>query len=200
MGQFGPLFTGRPSRGRFVVVGTYAVGALASSLLFGLVVHTAVGVPVRSALGDRGSLLLAAALAGGLLAVDGLRVWGGRITSLGLKRQTPHEWRLRGLAGVLGWGLDTGLPLSTVRATPLPVLGVILVAAGHAGPFHGLLYGIGLAAGLLAGVPASRASTGIAATMDGLVRRRGALGASRLVLAPSALTAAVLVSTWALHP
>ena len=203
MGQFGPLLVdgegGRRPR-RLAAPGAYAAGVLASSMLFGLVVHTAVGAPLGSALGDRDSLLLAAALAAALLAADGLRVWGGRVTSLGPGRQTPHRWRTRGLAGVLGWGLDTGLPLSTVRASPLPLLGAILIATGLAGPFHGLLYGAGLVAGVLAGAWASRAAPTVVATMNVLVRRQGVLGPGRLVLAPSAVAAAGLLSLWAVHP
>ena len=173
---------------------------MVSSALFGLVLHAAVGVPVRSATGDRGSLLLAAALVAAVLAVDALRVWGGRITSLGLTRQTPYDWRLKGLPGVLGWGLDTGLPVSTVRATSLPVVGVILMAAGLAGPFHGLVYGAALAAGVLAGMPAPHAASNIATTMQRLVRRRAAIGPTRLVLAPSASASAVLLLLWSVHP
>ena len=175
------------------------MGVLSSSALFVLAVHAA-GAWFREAVGARAAIGAALLLVGVLLMVDGLRVWAGRTTSLGPARQTPYQWRLKGRVGMLGWGLDTGLPVSTVRATSLPALGVVLVATGHAGPFHGLFYGLGVCVGVLAGLPALRSQPRADRAMNALSRRRTALGPARLVLLPSGLTAAGLALSLAFVP
>jgi len=169
-----------------------------SSGLAVLVLDATAGRFSRMHLPGTRSLTAAAALFGALLAVDAVRVWAGASTSLGLARQTPYEWRLKGLAGVLGWGLDTGLQLSTVRATSLPVVGLVLVAAGHGGPAHGLAYGLGIVAGLLAGLVSGLGDADVRRTMDRLGRQRHRLGPARLVLLPSglALVAALGLMAW----
>ena len=196
VGQFGPTFKCNRGIRRFSDSGVYALGVLLSSVLFILVLDTA-GSRFAVAAGPRGSMLAALVLSGVLIVVDGLRLWGGRSTPLGLNRQTPHAWRLRGRIGVLGWGLDTGLPVSTVRATPLPALGVILTATGHAGPLHGLFYGCGVTLGALAGLLARRSDERIDQSMDRLIRRHRAIGPARLILLPSGVIVAVLAASLA---
>lgn len=162
-----------------------------SSLLFILVLNAA-GKSYMGLSGDFGALVTALVTSGFLLVVDGLRLWGGRSTSFGVKRQTPHAWRLKGPIGILGWGLDTGLPVSTVRATSLPGLGVILVATGHAGPFHGLFYGAGIVLGIVAGLVAMGSDERSDRAMDRLIARYRAIGPARMILVPTGLITAVL--------
>ena len=199
MGQFGPTFAhGRGIR-RISDSGVYVLGVLLSSAVFMFVLDAA-GTRLGEAAGARGSMVAALVLAVLLMVVDAIRLWGGRTTSFGLERQTPYGWRLKGPIGVLGWGLDTGLPVSTVRATSLPALGMILAATGHAGPFHGLCYGIGVTLGVLGGLPAIRSGERTDRAMDKLVKRYRTLGPARLVLAPSGLIAAVVAASLASLP
>lgn len=191
MGQFGPTVARNKGIRRFSDSGLYVLGVLASSTLFVFVVD-AVGVRFAGLAGRRGSIVAALVAVGLLMLVDAIRLWAGRSTSLGPDRQTPYGWRMKGRVGVLGWGLDTGLPISTVRATPLPVLGVILAATGHAGPFHGLFYGFGITLGVLAGLPALRSQPRTDRAMDDLVRMYTSLGPAVFVVAPSGLGAAAL--------
>lgn len=169
-----------------------------SSGLAVLVLDVTAGRLSRALLPGTWPLALTAALLGALLAVDAVRLWAGASTSLGPARQTPYHWRLKGPAGVLGWGLDTGLPVATVRATSLPVIGVVLVATGHGGPAHGLAYGLGIMAGLLAGLVSGLADADVRRTMDRLGRQHLRLGPARLVLLPSglALAAALGLLVW----
>ena len=191
LGQFGPTYASNRGIRRFSDSGLYVLGALISSTLFVLVV-AAVGAWFQEITGRRASISASLGLVGLLMLVDAVRLWGGRVTSLGPKRQTPYDWRLRGRMGVLGWGFDTGLPVSTVRATSLPALGVILAATGHAAWFHGLFYGLGLTLGVLAGLPRARSRERIDWAMAELQRRHRAIGPALLVVVPSGLTAAVL--------
>lgn len=191
MGQFGPTFATSRGIRRFSDGGLYALGALASSTLFVLAVYLA-GTWFQEVAGRRASIVAALGLAGLLMFVDVVRLWGGRSTSFGPGRQTPYEWRLKGRVGVLGWGLDTGLPVSTVRATSLPALGVILVATGQGSWFVGLFYGVGLALGVLVGMPRALSRERIDWAMAELQRIRRAIGPVLLVLVPTVLTASVL--------
>ena len=200
MGQFGPAVSRGPGLRRFAGSGVYAMGALLSSAVSVYVLDAVVGAPVREALGDARSLLVAAMLGGALLLVDALRVWAGSAGSLGLNRQTPYAWRTKGAVGIFGWGLDTGLPVSTIRSTPLPMLGVILVAAGHGGPLHGLAYGLGITAGVVAGLVTGRAEPDVRRVMDRIQRDHRRLGPARLVVAPSVVVVAGLVLWWSLLP
>ena len=192
MGQFGPTFVANRGIRRVTDSGVYAFGVLSSSMLSLLAVHAG-GVWVRRTVGEHSSTLAALVLATVLLGVDSVRLWAGRSTSLGPLRQTPYDWRLKGPLGVLAWGLDTGLPMSTVRITPLPALGVILVATGHGDPIYGLLYGLGVTLGVLAGLPALRSDKRTDRVMERIHQRRTELRPARLVLVPGLLTVAALV-------
>jgi hypothetical protein len=149
VGQFGPTLSmpgGFRSRVKEVLV--YIAGAVISGVLLFALVDALLGDRARAAEPRLRLLGLAMALVA-LLVADMIRVWAGRTTSCGLNRQTPKRWVKFGLAGIFGWGLDTGLPISTVRATPFPIVGLILVAAGFGTRWIGLLYTGGLTAGLL---------------------------------------------------
>ena len=141
-------------------------------------------------------MVLTLVLVGLLMFIDAVRLWGGRSTSFGPNRQTPYGWRLSGPIGVLGWGLDTGVPVTTVRASSLPMLGVLLVATGHGGPLHGLAYGLGLAVGLLGGVVSRSCRGDIRIVMAGLQQRHRARKPVMLTVAPAAVTIGVLVTAW----
>ena len=194
MGQFGPTFaTGRGIR-RVSRSGVYVLGALLSSGMFILAVDMTAGRFSRDVLGGDRSRAAALVLVSVLILIDAIRLWGGRSTSFGPNRQTPYAWRARGQLGVLGWGLDTGVPLTTIRTSSLPVLGVVLVATGHGGPLHGLAYGSGLAVGLLGGVVAMPPRGDIRSVMARLLRRYRALRPVMVTVAPSALTIGVLVT------
>lgn len=200
MGQFGPTVAGNKGIRRFADSGIYLLGVLVSSTIFGVLLDTLVGSYSRSTLGARGALGATLALVCALLTLDTLRLWGSRSTSFGLNRQTPYGWRLRGAIGILGWGLDTGLPVSTIRVTPLPLLGVVLVAAGYGGPLHGLAYGLGIALGLGARLIPGRIPARIAESMDDLARQHHNLRPVRLILVPSGVTACLLLACWSVLP
>lgn len=193
MGQFGPSIAGNQGIRRFADSGVYLAGALASSFAFGLLAD-ALGSGVRAMVGCQAALLTALGMASGLLTLDALRVWAGRSWSFGPTRQTPYGWRLNGWPGVLAWGIDTGLPVTTLRATPLPFLGVILVVTGHASPLHGLCYGVGLTLGVTTALAAARSQTRIDRAMDRLSGRCRQWGPARLVMAPSVVVVAILAA------
>ncbi len=91
-----------------------------------------------------------------LAALDVWRILTGRFGSTGLIRQTPRRVVSSSVPGVVVWGLDTGLPVTTVRASALPFLGIAGVAVGFGEPWFGLLYAGGFlgAVGWLAIRPA----------------------------------------------
>ena len=191
MGQFGPTFA--PSTGirRFSDSGIYVLGALVSSTAFLFVVDIA-GGRFAEATGRSVAALVALVSVCVLMLVDAIRLWAGRSMSFGPSRQTPYRIRLWGWTGVLAWGLDTGLPVSTVRATPLPMIGVILTGTGHAGPLHGVFYGLGITLGLLVSLLNLSSPERIDRSMDILVRQYRSLNPAILVLAPSGLAAAAM--------
>ena len=176
--------------------GLYMLGALLSAGVFVLAVDLTAGSFSREVLGGDGAMVAALVSVGLLMLIDAVRLWGGRTTSFGPSRQTPYAWRSRGPIGVLGWGLDTGLPVTTVRASSLPMLGVVLVATGHGGPLHGLAYGAGLAAGVLGGVVARPRRGDVRSVMTGLQQRHRSRRPVLLTVAPAALTAGVLAAAW----
>ena len=159
----------------------------------------AVGKRLQAWTGPAGAATVALVAVAALLSADTLRLWSGRSTSLGPARQTPYEWRAKGWLGVWGWGLDTGLPFTTVRATPLPMLGLILAATGHAAAFHGLFYGAGLLLGVGRGMSLVRARRRTDKAIDELTERFMKLRPGPLLLTPSALTVAALAGTVIAH-
>ncbi|WP_419946120.1 hypothetical protein [Candidatus Poriferisodalis sp.] len=191
MGQFGPSVAAGRGLRRFADSGTYFAGVLASSSVF-MLVADAVGGRMREHAGDRGALTAALIGASGLAAADGMRVWSGRTSSFGLSRQTPYRWRARGRQGVFAWGLDTGTPVLTVRATPLPMLGVILALTGHGGPLHGLFYGVGIVAGVAFGLRSARTEPRTDRLLDSLMRQHARLRPQALLLVLNAVGVAAL--------
>lgn len=151
MGQFGPSM--RQSR--------HAVSADAVAYCLGVLVGASSSVAVLSltvgsasqflALADRYAIV--AGVISILFAFDLARVLLGKGRfSCGLRRQTPYEWRRKGPIGVFGWGVDTGVPFTTYRATSLPLTAVALVCVGFGEVWFGLAYACGLIAGLFVGL------------------------------------------------
>ncbi|MCB1037334.1 MAG: hypothetical protein KDD47_26120, partial [Acidobacteria bacterium] len=120
----------------------FAVGFVASALASFALVATWVGRPLTALLGPGLRLGLLGSAAVLLLVIDLRRSRRGEICSLGPHRQTPRHLGYRPF-GTLLWGLDTGLPLTTYRTTPLPVIGIFLVALGFGSPWIGLAYATG---------------------------------------------------------
>lgn len=77
-----------------------------------------------------------------MAVLDYRRLRCGNYCSIGLRRQTPRHLG-RSQLGVLAWGLDTGIPATTVRATTLPYLGVFLAGLGFGSKWIGLAYAVG---------------------------------------------------------
>lgn len=196
VGQFRPTFAANTGARRFGDSGAYLVGAVLSSTGSVALLHALIGTRART-WSTAVAVAAVVAFLAVLFAIDAVRVWAGRSSSLGPHRQTPQRWKARGWPGVFAWGLDTGVPFTTIRSTPLPLLGAALVAAGFGTPFHGLAYGLGLAAGVMSSVvgPAPAVAR-YEPAFAGLLRRRERLGAARLVLVPYPVVGAAAVISW----
>lgn len=82
-------------------------------------------------------------VAGLLVVADVIRVASGRYGSFGLVRQTRPRKAADSALGVAAWGLDTGLPWSTVRASSLPLVAFTAALLGFGTWWQGVLYCIG---------------------------------------------------------
>lgn len=139
MGQFRPTLQAR--RGLPRDLASFSAGFLFSSAA-GFALAAWLGAGLASALAPRSRLALLLGTVLVLLAVDISRSRRGHTCSLGLRRQTPRRLGFQPI-GPLLWGLDTGLPLTTYRATPLPFVGLASVALGFGHPCIGLAYAAG---------------------------------------------------------
>jgi hypothetical protein len=148
VGQFGPSWEVASPRRRLPAdLILFSTGFLTASVAsFWLL--AAVGELVRSSLTANTRTMLATGTLTLLASVEVLRLRRGSPCSLGLSRQTPRHWGLRSPFGVLGWGLDTGVPFTTVRATALPLVVCSLSLLGYATGWLGVMYGIGFLASL----------------------------------------------------
>lgn len=117
----------------------YATGFVSSATAFFFVAHL-VGNEVTEQFSDDLRTRLLGIAAAVLCALDLWRVMTGRFGSTGLIRQTPERLGRSSHWGVMLWGLDTGTPVTTVRASALPLLGVIGVALGFGIAWSGILY------------------------------------------------------------
>jgi hypothetical protein len=126
----------------------FSAGFLVSSVA-GFALAAGLGAALSAALAPRArsAILLGTVLV--LLAVDLARLRRGHHCSLGLRRQTPRVLGFQPI-GPLVWGLDTGLPLTTFRATPLPFIGLACVVLGFGHPWIGLAYAAGFLGSLVA--------------------------------------------------
>ena len=197
VGQFGPTFACNTGRFRFRDSGPYIAGVLIGSVLSIGALHLALGsrlqhLPVHS------QVFLAVAVISAWLVADLVRMWAGQRSSLGINRQTPYDWRLRGSMGVFAWGVDTGTPVTTIRVTPFPFLGVVLVGVGLGSPFHGLAYGSGVIAGVMSAVAHSGRQERHLPKFNALMRRRDESRVSNLVLAPYLGVALTVAVSWIL--
>ncbi len=139
MGQFRPTL--RDRRGLPADLALFGAGFLLSSVA-SFALAAGIGGALSSVLAARSRLALLLAIVLALLVTDAVRARRGLQCSLGLRRQTPRRLGFRAI-GPLAWGLDTGLPLTTYRATPLPFIGLACVALGFGHPWIGLAYAAG---------------------------------------------------------
>lgn len=130
---------------------SYIGGVAASSLVFVLVLDSTLGSLARRETIDA-RVALSIVVVALLLIADLGRVWLGRTTSFGPNRQTPYRLQHRGHAGIALWGLDTGVPITTVRSTAWPMIGVALLLGGFGRWWYGLLYCAGVSLGLLSAI------------------------------------------------
>lgn len=141
MGQFRPSQRLRDGARPAPDLALFSAAFATSSVIAFLALDTVIGEALR---GLPVSWRYVAALLGTffLAGLEWRRLRRGQACSLGLGRQTPrHLGRVP--IGVVAWGLDTGIPVTTVRATILPFVGVYLTALGLAGKWVGLAYAIG---------------------------------------------------------
>lgn len=119
--------------GAFVTAAVIVFGAAAA---VGSVARAQVGVGWRVTLA--GGLLITFAL----LDVFGIR--RKSYCSLGWKRQTPRMWTYRhGALGIVAWGFDTGLAVTTFRVAATTWGALSLAALGFSSPWGGIAYGCG---------------------------------------------------------
>lgn len=145
MGQFRPTLQAR--RALPADLALFAAGFLLSSAA-SFALAAGLGVALSSALASATRLALLLGVVLVLLTVDIARSRRGIACSLGLRRQTPRHLGFTPL-GPLVWGLDTGLPLTTYRATPLPFIGLACVGLGFGHPWVGLAYAAGFLGSLV---------------------------------------------------
>ena len=195
VGQFGPTFMRNTGVRRLRDSGLYLLGVMIASTTSVGVAYLLVGTRVQH-FSPVTRISVVVIVLSVLLLLDSFRLWGGRTVSLGLNRQTPYRWRLRGAIGVVGWGLDTGVPFTTVRATPLPFLGLVLVSAGFGSVLHGAAYGLGIAAGLLSTVVRGKNDGSFDPAYTGLRHRRDKIGVTRLVLMPYSFVGATVLAVY----
>ena len=114
---------------------TFLVAGLAGSLVQGLA-------------GSDTRITIYGLLLAGLVILDLLWWLSRKDGSVGLTRQTPWRWtRYKG--GPFYWGLDTGIPFTTVRETILPLAGLAAVVLGLSNWLVGSFYAIGYLSALL---------------------------------------------------
>ena len=121
----------------------FSGGVLLSSVTFFYALHTLAG-HLHDVGGDSRELILLAVLSV-LTGAEAWRIYLHKPNSFGLRRQAGQ------FARPMLWGLDTGIPLSTIRATILPVTGVALSLFGTGGPWLGVGYGGGFVGAVVVG-------------------------------------------------
>jgi 5-hydroxyisourate hydrolase-like protein (transthyretin family) len=137
----------RDRRGLPADLALFGAGFLLSSAA-GFALAAGIGGALSSVLAVRNRLALLLGIALVLLVTDAVRARRGHHCSLGLRRQTPRRLGFQPI-GPLVWGLDTGLPFTTYRATPLPFIGLACVALGFGHPWIGLAYAAGFLGSLV---------------------------------------------------
>lgn len=146
MGQFRPTAHGNESllpRGYLL----FAIGFVASAGLSVWFIDYASQAAIAIA-GTTTRAWIACVSAVVLATSDLQRTSKGDYCSIGLRRQTPRKWGLGSPLGVLAWGVDTGLPMTTIRSTSLPLCGVVFVGLGFGAGWLGLVYGLAFVVGL----------------------------------------------------
>lgn len=79
-------------------------------------------------------------------AFDLVAAWHGRSIPLGVRRQTPKQWRQRFRidTSALLWGIDIGSGITTYRMTSAIWLGLLTLFLHLLPASMGLIYGVGL--------------------------------------------------------
>lgn len=183
VGQFRPILTPPPSPAgggsrlravtRFGDLARFSLGFTLSATVAFWLIDRVTGGAVRKGLGTGTRVAIVVAVALGLAAVDVARLRRGDRCSLGLRRQTPQSWGYRYRLGTMLWGLDTGLPFTTVRASVLPFTCLALAGMGLARPWAGAAYAAGFcgALGVACLWPRPAGSTGGSDPTGALVER-----------------------------
>lgn len=134
-----------------------------------------------------------------LVGTDVIAIGRGRPCAIGPSRQTPQRLGRRSVYGVFLWGLDVGVPFTTVRATGLPFLAMGLLAIGVGPRWASPIYGASFAAilWLLCLLPSPVAGGSADAMVGRLTAQRGRARAGAIVLATGV---AVLLTVRAIQP
>lgn len=140
MGQFRPISrNGSRRRGLPLDLLVFSLGFFATSIPSFALLYGIIGRHLSEAKWSRTAGVSVILL---LVLVEVVREAHRPTCALGPRRQTPQWWG-RSALGVFLWGCDAGFPMTTIRATTLPTLGLTLVALGWAGPLVGTAYAIG---------------------------------------------------------
>ena len=83
-----------------------------------------------------------------LTVAEVVRSGSGKPFAIGPHRQTPQSLGRRPV-GILLWGIDTGIPITTIRITPLPLAGILMVLLGYGKWWIGLSYVAGFIGSLM---------------------------------------------------
>lgn len=191
MGQFVPGSESKGLRSRRDLA-VYVAGAMLGSTLSCWVLYE-----LRMGRANSGRLSIFVAATCVVLGVDTLRVAAGNFRPMGLSRQTPYAWRLRGWKGVLGWGLDTGTTISTVRASSLPLLASGLLVLGFGSSWFGVFYGIGVSGSVIQESISRRGREHGEVRVASLMRRGARLRSPLGVIGPTAVVLGMsLAALW----
>lgn len=183
MGQFAPDFD-RGGRTRLRGSAVYLCGVAVSALLV-FALADQLGVAALGGVRLSTRYFAAASLSWGLFLADAVRLWVGHSSSFGLQRQTPVKWRRKGLVGYFAWGLDTGTPFSTVRASSFPLIGFALTVLCLGDAWIGSAYLVGISSGLA--IPILHWGGGTVGRIELLHARAKSVGAPIWLLSPSAV-------------
>lgn len=140
MGQFRPSQQATANSRPAFDLTLFSFGFLLAAVLSFAIVAATIGRLARSGLQQQWREIIVVAGAGVLATFDTIRIGARDHCSLGPRRQTPKHLGTSGPLGVILWGMDTGTPITTVRATSLPFLGVLAVALGFGSQWIGVSY------------------------------------------------------------
>jgi hypothetical protein len=126
-------------------LGLFSVGFSISAIGVTWAASQVIGLVVETHLPAETRLFIAVGLCTCLCIQDLWRLNNRKTCRASVSRQTPSHWG-RSSAGVLCWGIDTGLVLTTFRTTLLPVMALLLCALGFGSAWSGAAYALGFLA------------------------------------------------------